>query len=117
MNEEFKKTIDIITESVLDRLPDDQTILLADKGELEENIYLAIIFLANIETNGDIENIAEEFGRSLQEIHIDLFQAEHKFQEDSAFRNVVQSAGVHSGISNEKLLKAMNNPPQEFTPH
>ncbi len=117
MNDDFKNTIDIIEKSILDSLPDDKTILLADKGELEEFVYLATIFLADLETNGDVNNIAEEFGQTVRELQIELFKANHKFQEDGTFRTTVQSAGVNAGISNQKLLKAMNNPYREYTPH
>jgi len=117
MNDNFKNTIDIIEKSVLDSLPDDKTILLADTGELEDFVYMATIFLANIETNGDVNNIAEEFNQTVKELQIELFKANHKFQEDGTFRTTVQSAGVNAGISNQKLLKAMSNPSKELTPH
>ncbi len=117
MNEDFKDIIDIIEKSVLDSIPDDKTILLADKGELEEFVYLATVFLANLRTDGDINNIAEEFGQTVKELQIELFKADHKFQEDGTFRTAVQSAGVRAGITNQKLLKAMNNPYREYTPH
>lgn len=115
--EDFKEKIDVIVASVIARFPDDQTLLRADKGELEEDVYLASILLAHIETDGDAQAIADEFDRTPTEMQADLFNAQHKLQEDGGFRGVVQSAGVHAGISNEKLLNAMSNPPEAFVPH
>ena len=114
--EEFSALVDKISESVLDRLPDDRTILLAETGELEEDVYLAVIFLAHLETR-DVHAIADEFDKTVQDIQIDLFNAQHKVEEEGGFRSVVQSACVHAGISNQKLMDALNNPPEEFVPH
>ncbi len=44
--DDFKEKIDVIVASVIARFPDDQTILRADKGELEEDVYLAKRILA-----------------------------------------------------------------------
>ncbi len=115
-DEEFSERIDEIMQAVLDRFPDDQTILRADKGELEEDVYLAVVFLANLET-GDQQAIADEFDKSVRDVQVDLFNAQNKLEEGGGFRTVVQSAGVHAGVSTQKIMDALNNPPEAFVPH
>ena len=115
-DEEFSERIDEIMQVVLDRLPDDQTIARADKGTLKDDVYLAVVFLAHLET-GDQQAIADEFDKSVRDVQIDLFNAQHKLGHDGGFRTVVQSAGVHLGISTQKIMDALNDPPEAFVPH
>ena len=115
-NEEFSERVDEITQAVLDRFPDDQTIVRADMGQLEHDVYLAVVFLTHLETE-DVKAIADEFDKPVRDVQVDLFDAQNKIEEDGGFRTVVQSAGVHAGVSTQKIMDALNNPPEGFVPH